>query len=65
MKINQNSIYLLDYYSGLIQLDVTEKNLLTIAGTYKIGTGFYNLGIYFNKFGSKVLVTLADRNKII
>lgn len=65
MKIYQNSIYLLDYHSGLIQLGITEANKFTVGGIYRIGTGFYNLGINLDKLGSKVLLAFADRNKII
>ena len=64
-KVYKNNIYILDYFSGLIELDVNDKNLFRLKGTYKIGTGFFNLGLYFNRYGSKVLLAFAYRNKII
>ena len=65
VKIYKDNIYILDYFSGLIQLDINDKNVFRLRGSYKIGTGFRNLGIYQNRYGSKELLAFADRNKII
>jgi hypothetical protein len=65
IKIYKDSIYILDYYSGLIQLGVAPKNVYYIIGSYHIGTGFYNLGLYVSKTSSKSSLAFADRNKII
>jgi hypothetical protein len=65
VKIYKDNIYILDYFSGLIQLDINDKNVFRLRESYKIGTGFCNLGIYQNRYGSKELLAFADRNKII
>lgn len=65
VKVYKNNIYILDYYSGLILLDVDDKNVFRQRGSYKIGIGFRNFGIYQNRYGSKEILAIADRNRII
>jgi hypothetical protein len=62
-EIYMDDIFVLDYDTGLIRLDILQSQKIQIKGTYK-DYGFEKFGVYSDDLQDEVLIALSNKHSI-
>ena len=63
-EVYLGNIYILDYFSGVIQFDISPQQSILITGRYRTDSGFTKLGVYSNNLDNEFLLVLAHDHAI-